>query len=273
MSIMWKSKDVYYISDSTGILITNIGQAVLCQFPEISFQEERISYVTTVEQAQKVLGKILQHSAGRKPLIFSTIIDPKVRNVLRSSSEVEYFDPLESLLEGLEKSLEAPALRVPGFSHHISDVIMNRRVEAINFCLNHDDGKKPDQYNEAEVIILGVSRSGKTPVSVYLATQMGIKSANFPLTSEYLNKYRLPREITANVKRTVGLTTTSELLHSIREKRYAGSSYAKLATCREEIQQAKQIYQKYKIPVISSSGKSIEEIATQISQELEITKI
>ena len=269
---MWKSKDVYYISDSTGILISNIGQAVLCQFPEISFQEERISYVTTVAQAKKVLEKILKQSGGRKPLIFSTIIDPKVREVLRSS-EVEYFDPLESLLEGLEKSLEARALRVPGFSHHMSDVVMNRRVEAIHFCLDHDDGQKPDQYNEAEVIILGVSRSGKTPVSVYLATQMGIKSANFPLTTEYLDRYRLPPEITRNIRQTVGLTITPELLHSIREKRYPGSSYARLATCREEIQQASQIYMKYKIPVIKSTGKSIEEIATQIFQELELTRI
>ena len=270
---MWKSKDVYYISDSTGILISNIGQAVLCQFPEISFQEERISYVNTVEQAKKVLKKILKQSGGRKPLIFSTIVNPNVREVIRLSTEVEYFDPLESLLEGLENSLEAEALRVPGFSHHISDVLMNRRVEAIHFCLDHDDGQKPDQYKEAEVIILGVSRSGKTPVSVYLATQMGIKSANFPLTSEYLNRYRLPPGITKNIKRTVGLTITPELLHSIREKRYPGSGYAKLATCREEIQQAMQIYQKYKIPVIKSSGKSIEEIATQISQELELTRI
>ncbi len=270
---MWKSKEVYYISDSTGILVSNIGRAILCQFPEISFQEERIPYVTTVDQAGKVLKKILKQSAGRRPLIFSTIIDPRVREVLRSSSEIEYFDPLESLLEGLENSLEAKALRVPGFSHHISDVLMNRRVEAIHFCLDHDDGQKPDQYNDAEVIILGVSRSGKTPVSVYLATQMGIKSANFPLTSEYLDRYRLPSGIIANIKRTVGLTITPELLHSIREKRYPASSYAKLATCREEIQQAKQIYLKYKIPVIKSSGKSIEEIATQISQHLELTKI
>jgi regulator of PEP synthase PpsR (kinase-PPPase family) len=273
VKIMWKSKDVYYISDSTGILISNIGQAVLCQFPEISFQEKRISYVNSVGQAKKVLTKILKQSGGRKPLIFSTIIDPKIREVLRSSTEIEYFDPLESLLEELENSLEAKALRVPGFSHHMSDVLVNRRVEAIHFCLDHDDGQKPDQYNEAEVIILGVSRSGKTPVSVYLATQMGIKSANFPLTSEYLNRYRLPPGITANIKQTVGLTITPELLHSIREKRYQGSKYAKLATCREEIQQANQIYQKYKIPVIKSSGKSIEEIATQISQELGLTRI
>ncbi|MEA3547771.1 MAG: pyruvate, water dikinase regulatory protein [Thermodesulfobacteriota bacterium] len=269
---MWQSKDVYYVSDSTGILITNIGQAVLCQFPEISFQEERFPFVRTVPEAQKVLEKILKQSAGRKPIIFSTIVNPEVREILRSS-EVEYFDPLESLLISLEDCLETKALRVPGFSHHINDVMMNKRVEAIHFCLEHDDGQKVSEYNDAEIIILGVSRAGKTPVSVYLATQMGFKAANFPLTSEYLHEYRLPKEITENVKNTVGLTPSPEFLHSVREKRYAGSNYAKMGTCRQEVQEAKQIFMKYKIPVIQSTGKSIEEIATQISQELKLTRI
>ncbi|HIE07585.1 MAG TPA: phosphoenolpyruvate synthase regulatory protein, partial [Desulfarculaceae bacterium] len=111
------------------------------------------------------------------------------------------------------------------------------------------------------------------PVSVYLATQMGVKAANFPLTSKYLDTYRLPKEVAENRKKTVGLTPSPEFLRSVREKRYSGSNYAKLATCRQEVEQAKQIYMKYKIPVIESTGKSIEEIATQISQELKLSRI
>ena len=149
---------------------------------------------------------------------------------------------------------------------------MNKRVEAIHFCLAHDDGAKISEYDEADVILLGVSRAGKTPVAVYLATQMGLKSANFPLTAEYLNRYKVPEIIRQNLSRTVALTTSPEQLRSAREKRYPGSRYAKLSTCIEELKQAEQIYLKSHIPIISSSGKSIEETATQVMQEMGISK-
>jgi len=149
---------------------------------------------------------------------------------------------------------------------------MNKRVEAIHYCLAHDDGTKVSEYDEADVILLGVSRSGKTPVSVFLATQMGLKSANFPLTSEYLNSYRLPDLIRQNKNRVVALTTSTEQLRSAREKRYTGSKYAQRATCVEELKQAEQIYLKAHIPIVSTAGKSIEETATQVMQELGISK-
>lgn len=268
---MWKSKDVYYISDSTGILATNLGQALVCQFPEVNFHEERFPFVLTVGEAKKTLAYILKQSRGRRPLIFSTIMDPKVRKVF-DSPEVELFDAFEIFMERLETCLETKALRVPGFSRHIDNVTMGKRVEAIHFCLEHDDGVKPEECDEADVILLGVSRAGKTPVSVYLATQMGLKSANFPLTSEYLTQYRLPDGIMRNKKRTIALTTTPELLRTVREKRYPNSVYAKLPTCIEELHQAERIFKKHKIPIVSTAGKSIEETATQVSQELGLSK-
>ncbi len=268
---MWSSKDIYYISDSTGILVESLGQALTCQFPGISFHEETFPFIQTVHDAQKALEKIMANSAGLRPVIFSTIMDPEVRKVL-DKPEVEFFDGFAFLLDRLEVCLEAKALRTPGFTHHQDNEKMNKRVEAIHYCLDHDDGTNPKEYDEAELIILGVSRAGKTPVSVYLATQMGIKSANFPLTSEYLSLYSLPEHIKNNRSRAVGLTTSPELLHQMREKRYAGSTYAKLATCRQEVQQAQQIFLKYNIPYISSSGKSIEEIAAQICQEMGISR-
>jgi regulator of PEP synthase PpsR (kinase-PPPase family) len=149
---------------------------------------------------------------------------------------------------------------------------VNKRVEAIHYCLAHDDGTKVSEYDEADVILLGVSRAGKTPVSVFLATQMGLKSANFPLTSEYLDSYRMPEIIRQNLNRVVALTTSPEQLHSAREKRYPGSRYAKRATCVKELKQAEQIYLKFHIPVVSSGGKSIEETASQVMKELGISK-
>ena len=268
---MWSSKDVYYISDSTGILATNLGQALICQFPEINFHEEKFPFVLNKEEAKKILDYILKRSSGRRPLIFSTIMTKEIRAVF-DAPEVELFDAFEIFMTRLEGCLEAKALGVPGFSRHIDNLTMAKRVEAIHFCLEHDDGVSTHELDQAEVILLGVSRSGKTPVSVYLATQMGMKSANFPLTSEYLNKYTLPQEINKNVKRAIGLTTTPEVLHTVREKRYADSNYAKRSTCSDEIQAAETIFREHKIPIVSTAGKSIEEIATQVSQELGLSK-
>lgn len=268
---MWSSKDVYYISDSTGILATNLGQALICQFPEISFNEERFPFIRTVEEAKTTLSYILERSAGRRPVIISTILDAEVRKVF-DILEVEFFEAYGVLLERLEVCLEAKAVGEPGFARHVDDVTIARRTEAIHFCLEHDDGTKVDEYGEAEIILLGVSRTGKTPISVFIATQMGLKSANFPLTVEYLRQYRLPPPILQNLKQVVGLTTTADLLHSVREKRYPGSNYAKLATCVEEIHQAQRIFLKHQIPTVSTAGKSIEEVATQVLQKIGMPK-
>jgi regulator of PEP synthase PpsR (kinase-PPPase family) len=268
---MWSSKDVYYISDSTGILVTNLGQALLCQFPEVNFYEEKFPFIRTVAEAKKTMKHIMERSGGRRPIIFSTILDPKIRSVF-DSPEVEYFEAYGNFLEELETCLETRAVREPGFARLPTDVTMNKRVEAIHYCLAHDDGTKTSEYDEADVILLGVSRAGKTPVAVFLATQMGLKSANFPLTSEYLNSFRLPQLIRQNLSRTVALTTSPEHLKSAREKRYPGSNYAKFSTCIEELKLAEQIYLKARIPIVSSAGKSIEETATQVMQELGISK-
>ncbi len=268
---MWSSKDVYYISDSTGILATNLGQALICQFPEVNFHEEHFPFVLTVDEAKKTMAYILKQSTGRRPIIFSTIMDPKVREVF-DSPEVELLDAFALFVDQLETCLETKALRVPGFSRHIDNVTMAKRVEAIHYCLEHDDGVKPHEFDEADVILLGVSRAGKTPVSVYLATQMGLKSANFPLTSEFLRDLKLPDGVMRNIKRAVALTTTSELLKNVRQERYPDSNYAKRSTCVEELQQAEMTFRKHKIPVINTAGKSIEEIATQVSQEMGLSK-
>ena len=268
---MWNSKDVYYLSDSTGILITNLGQALICQFPEISFNEESFPFVRTVAEARKILAYILKRSGGRRPLIFSTILDSEIRAVF-DSPEVEFFDAFGQFLERLETCLEAPALKEPGFARHIDNMIMSKRVEAIHFCLEHDDGTRVEEYTEAEIILLGVSRAGKTPICVYLATQLGLKSANFPLTAEYLTRYRMPDGIIQNLDRVVGLTTSAQLLSSVRGKRYRDSNYAKLSTCIDELRQAQHIFQKYKIPMVNTAGKSIEETASQVMHEIGIAK-
>ncbi len=268
---MWNSKDVYYISDGTGILANTLGKSLICQFPGINFHEEQFPFVETIADAEKTMAYILKESCGRSPIIFSTVLDPRIVAIL-NSPEVVFFDAFTFFLEKMEDCLEAEALRAPGFSRRVDNSGMNRRVEAIQYCLEHDDGTGLGEYDEADVILLGVSRAGKTPISVYLASQMELKTANFPFTEEYLADYRLPHSIARYAKRTIGLTTTPEVLHKVREKRYSGSKYAKLATCKEEIYQAEQIFLKSNIPIINTAGKSIEETATQVMQELSLSK-
>jgi len=267
---MRTSKDIYYISDGTGILVNNLGKALLCQFPEINFNEEKFSFIKTVANAKKIMDYILKRSAGRRPILFSTIITREIIAVF-NVPEVEFFDAYAFFLERLENCLDARALRLPGASRKVSGIDIDRRMEAIHYCLKHDDGTKTSDYDIADVIILGVSRAGKTPISVYMASQMGMKTANFPLTHRFLSKDYLPDGILRNLKRSAGLTTSPEFLHNVREKRYPGSNYAKLATCRDEIKRAEQIFRKYHIPAISSAGKSIEEMATQVTQELNLS--
>lgn len=262
---MWNSKDVYYVSDSIGILVANMGKSLLCQFPEVNFHEENFPLVRTAEEAEEILRKIIETSGGRSPLIFTTIVDPAIRKIF-DHPEVEFFDLFGPFLDRLEKSLECKALHLAGYFRQPDEMTANKRVEAIHYCLEHDDGTKSDEYNEADVIILGVSRAGKTPVSVYLATQLGYKTANFPLTSEYLEHYQLPQAILPHLHKAVAITTSAGTLAKIRQKRYPDSNYASIATCREEIQKAEQIYQSFQIPTISSNGKSIEELATQITK-------
>ncbi len=266
---MWKSKDVYYVSGNTGILAKDMGKALLCQFPEVNFNEELIPFIRTESQAKKALSRILQQSAGRYPIIFSTLFSKNLNKIF-DSPEVEFLNICDHFLVRLEEILEAKPIREPGTARALDDSAMTKRVNAIHYSIAHDDGTGTKDYDEADLIIVGVSRSGKTPVSVFLATQMGLKTANYPLVDDDLQTCRLPPEVIRNKHRVVGLSTTPEMLHSFREKRYQGSTYAKIATCSTELKQSDQIFLKYQIPVVFSDGRSIEETATQVAQELQL---
>jgi regulator of PEP synthase PpsR (kinase-PPPase family) len=268
---MWTSKDVYYVSGSTGLLAEDMGQALLCQFQEISFHQEKIPFIKTRADAERAMSYILEKSGGRRPLVFSSLLDNEILRVF-DSPEVEFFNIFCNMLEELERCLEATALRVTGYSRSTDNMSLMKRVEAIHYSIEHDDGTRTPEYDDAEVILVGVSRSGKTPVSVYIATHMGIKAANFPFTAELLDSYELPADILRNRKKVVGLTTSPQLLHQIRKKRYSNSTYAKLSTCSNELNQAQEIFIKYNIPSVRTDGKSIEEAAVQVTQLVGISK-
>jgi regulator of PEP synthase PpsR (kinase-PPPase family) len=268
---MLNKKNIYYVSGCTGIVATDVGKSLLSQFPETNFHEEKFPFIKNLSDAQKTINYILEQSVGVKPIIFSSLVNPEVREVF-NRPEVELFDIYDAFLGHLENCLDDKPLLLPGSSRHVDDSGISKRAKAIDYSLEHDDGRKIVDYNKADVIVLGVSRSGKTPLSIYLATHLGLKVANYPLTEETLNNYKLPKEINENITKTVGLTSNHEILSTIRQKRYPDSNYAKRSVCIQELRQAEQIYQNYKIPYINTSRKSIEELAAQILQEIGLYK-
>lgn len=268
---MTTTQDVYYVSGSTAILAEDMGKALLAQFQDIRFREEKIPFIHSPDDARKALAHILRQSEGALPLVFCTIMDQETRDVFHCP-QVQFFDIFLNTLELLEKALDARALREPGYSRHFTISKMDKRVDAIHFSLEHDDGTRTAEYDEAEIILVGVSRSGKTPVSIYLATHMELKSANFPLTSDHLDRHELPKDIVRNRKKVVGLTASPQYLHNIREKRYAGSTYASIANCTRELQQAKQLFLRHNIKTLNVEGRSIEEIAVQAIQIIGLAK-
>jgi hypothetical protein len=268
---MTTTQDVYYVSGSTAILAEDMGKALLAQFQEIRFREEKIPFIHSTEDAKKALAHILKQSEGTQPLVFCTIMDQETRDVF-NCPQVKFFDIFLNTLELLEKTLDSRALREPGYSRHFTISKMDKRVDAIHFSLEHDDGTRTAEYDEAEIILIGVSRSGKTPVSIYLATHMELKAANFPLTADHLDRHELPKDIVRNRKKVVGLTASPQYLHNIREKRYAGSTYASIANCTRELQQAKQLFMRHNIRILNVEGRSIEEIAVQAIQIIGLAK-
>lgn len=262
---MTLQKDVYYISGTTGILAKEMGKALLRQFPDIQFSEELIPFIRTVADAQKACDRILEKSGSQSPIIISTLFSEELNRIFDIDG-VEYFDICNHFLVRLEQIANKKALRKPGGSRIQDDMTMSRRVNAIQYSIGHDDGTDPKGYDEADIILVGVSRSGKTPVSIFLATQMGMKAANYPLVDQDLEKCQLPEEILRNKEKVVGLSTTSKLLHSFRQKRFKNSNYASLSTCESELASSHCIFNTHNIPVVTSAGNSIEEMATQAAQ-------
>lgn len=268
---MLNKKNIYYVSGCTGIVATDVGKSLLSQFHETKFHEEKFPFIKNLSDAQKTISYILEQSSGVKPIIFSSLVNPEIREVF-NRPEVELFDIYDAFLGRLENCLDDKPLLLPGSSRHVDDSGISKRANAIDYCLEHDDGRKIVDCKIADVIVLGVSRSGKTPLCIYLATHIGLKVANYPLTEETLNNYKLPKEVSENITKTVGLTSNHEILSRIRQERYPDSNYAKRSVCIQELRQAEQIYQKYKIPYINTSRKSIEELAAQILQEIGLYK-
>jgi len=260
---------VFFVSDGTGITAETFGHSVLTQF-DLRFRQIRLPFVDNKEKAYDACKKIndVHAESGMKPIVFSTLVKAELANIVRLAQAM-HMDLIQTFVEPLEKELGVKSTHTVGRSHNMSDTKAYRnRIEAINFSLAHDDGQSHKNLTEADVILVGVSRSGKTPTSLYLAMQYGIKAANYPLIPDDFERGKLPSALYAHKGKMFGLTIAPERLSEIRNERRPGSKYAALENCRYEVNEAEAMMKREGVRWLSSTAKSIEEISTTILQEL-----
>jgi regulator of PEP synthase PpsR (kinase-PPPase family) len=263
------SHTVFFVSDGTGITAETFGHAVLSQF-EMRFRQIRLPFIDTIDKARDAARKINEAFAtdGQRPIVFSTLVKPDLSAVIRTASGM-HMDLIQTFVAPLEQELGVKSTHTIGRSHNIVDSQEYKaRIEAINFSLAHDDGQSHKNLASADVILVGVSRSGKTPTSLYLAMQYGIKAANYPLIPDDFERGKLPSSLPPFRDKIFGLSITPERLSEIRHERRAGSKYASIENCRYEVNEAELMMKREGIRWLSSTTKSIEEIATTILQEI-----
>ncbi|MBC3764298.1 posphoenolpyruvate synthetase regulatory kinase/phosphorylase PpsR [Neptunicella marina] len=255
----------FYISDGTAITAEVFGHALLSLFP-VEFKHHTIPFIESTEQANDVNRKILEsfQDTGLRPLVFHTIVNPEIREIISDSAGINY-NFLNQFVAPLEKALGIEAKPEKHRTHSIHEKTYDIRIDAVNFALANDDGVNLKEFGEADIILTGVSRSGKTPTSLYLALQYGIKAANYPFTEDDMQDVlKLPSVLKAYKHKLFGLTIDPQRLHQIRSQRKANSRYASLQQCMLELREVENLYRRQNIPFLNSTTFSVEEISAKI---------
>lgn len=257
---------VFIISDGTGITAESLANSLLSQFENIEFEKQTIPYLDSEDKAENLVSRINNYykETGIQPLVFMTLVNPHISACIQQS-QARVFDLFNTFLAPLEQELQIKSSYTVGRTHGVADVeAYNQRIEAVNYTLAHDDGIKIRDYDKADIILIGVSRCGKTPSCLYMALQFGILAANYPFTDEDLSDFRLPESLRPYKKKLFGLTIDAERLQHIRTERRPDSQYASAEQCRLETSEVEAMYQHEHIPYLNSTRFSIEEIATKI---------
>ncbi len=265
-------RTVFFVSDGTALTVEALGYSLLSQFEGVEFKQIRIPFLDSLEKAQEAVARINGQGEldGMRPIVFTTLVNPEISSLVHQADAfcLSYFN---TFLAPLEAELGLRSNHTVGRSHGSADSSdYKKRIEAINYTLAHDDGITDRDLEESDVILVAVSRCGKTPTSLYLAMQFGLKAANFPLIPEDFDRGYLPGSLEKHRAKLFGLTIQPERLAQIREERRAGSRYASLANCRYEVAEAEKMMRREGIRWLDSSTKSIEEISTTILQELKL---
>ncbi len=264
---------VFYISDGTGITAETIGHSLLTQFEGLHFATQRFSFIDTLDKAREVVRQVIAagEARGVRPIIISSVVDESVTGTLEESGAL-VLDVFGPFIGRLEAELGQQRERHVGHAHGMVDfAAYEQRINATNYALTHDDGGNVN-YNEADLILVGVSRSGKTPTCLYLALHYGVRAANYPLTEDDLEGKELPKRLRAHRSKLYGLTIDPVRLRQIRQERKPDSRYATIEQCRLEVAEAETLFRAERIPMLSTTHTSIEEIASKVLTALGIQR-
>jgi hypothetical protein len=268
-------RTVFFISDRTAITAETIGLSVLTQFDHIQFDQITLPFVDTVEKAKGAVVKINEACRnGNRPIIFSTLINSDIRSVIMGSEGL-FLDFFHSFIKLIEDEVHMESSHAVGRSHGlVNNSAYQLRIDAVNYALVNDDGVSTKNYDQADVILVGVSRTGKTPTCLYLALQYGIYAANYPLTEDdLLSRFmRIPSIVSSFNKRLYGLTINPERLQAIRSERRPNSRYSSLKQCQLEIFRSESLFYSESIPSLNTTTMSIEEIAATIVHEKKLQR-
>jgi len=266
------NRTVLFVSDGTGITAGALGK-LLEHFPQTHFHQVRLPFTDTLEKIKQAQDAILHATEidGGRPVVIMSLGNIELRNALKESNAY-FIDLFNTFIDPLGLELEQKPLTGAGIAHSVMGSSYHERMEAINFTLGHDDGMTNSGLDEAQVILVGVSRCGKTPTSIYLAMQFGIKAANYPLIPEDFERGTLPEVLNKHMDKIYGLTIKPERLHSVRSERRPDSFYASLENCRKEIETAENLMRSAGITWADSTSRSIEELSAIILQKIRIDK-
>lgn len=266
---MDRKRTVIYVSDGTGITAETLGHGLLSQFEDIEFKPLRFPFVDNADKARECLARIdeVRQREGAKPIVILTQTNAEYSAILHQA-DAFFIDLFDTFIVPLEKELGSRYSRAMGRSHGQANPEYNARIAAMNFALAHDDGVSDADLKNADVILVGVSRSGKTPTSLYLSLQFSLKAANYPLIPEDFERGHLPSRLLPYRHKLFGLTIAPDQLHLIRTERRANSKYASLDNCRYEVAEAEKLMRREGIKWFDTTSKSIEELSVQLMQEL-----
>lgn len=262
-------RSAFFISDGTGITAETLGQSLLAQFENIAFTKVTRPYIDDVTKARAIVQQINQAAErdGARPIIFDTIVNQDIRDIL-AESEGYMIDIFQTFLAPLEQELTSHSSYSVGKSHSIAhSANYMERIEAVNFALDNDDGARTHYYDKADLILIGVSRCGKTPTCLYMAMQYGIRAANYPLTEDDMEHLQLPNALRQHKHKLFGLTIDPDRLTAIRNERKPNSRYASFAQCEFEVREVENLFRRENIAHINSTHFSVEEISAKIMVE------
>ena len=265
-------RTVFFVSDGTGITAETFGHSVLSQFAGLKVRQVRLPFIDNLEKADDAVTRINHQGLidGRRPIVFSTLVNPEINEIVRTAQAL-FLDLIATFVGPLETEFGVKSTHTIGRFHAVAESDRyKQRIEAIHYTMAHDDGQLHKDLELADVIFVGVSRCGKTPTSLYLAVQHGIKAANYPLIPDDFERGRLPDVLYRYKDKMFGLTISPARLAEVRHERRPGSRYASLETCRMEVNEAEAMMKREGIRWLSTTTRSIEEIATTVLTQLDL---